>query len=78
LRTIEDKDPAEWQHGGVIDWANESYQIAADVIYKNLPTETGVLPDSYGAEMLPIVNRQLKRAGVRLANVLNEILSVHH
>jgi hypothetical protein len=60
--------------GSPPDWANESYEIAATVIYKGQPAPLGILPASYEAEMLPIVNQQLQRAGVRLAAVLNAAL----
>ena len=43
------------------------------MIYEKLP-HSGVLPDSYKADALPIVNEQLERAGVRLAMVLNASL----
>lgn len=62
-----------WSRGGPAAWANEGYEIAARVIYGKLP-HGGVLPDSYEAEALPIVNEQLERAGVRLAMVLNNAL----
>ena len=55
-------------------WANESYEIAATVIYKRLATSNAVLPISYQPEMLPIVNEQLQRAGVRLAAILSAVL----
>jgi len=74
VKSIEQEVAAKWQEGSVIDWVNESYWIAVDVIYKNLPSDTSVLPESYGIEMLPVVDGQLERAGVRLATVLNLIL----
>jgi hypothetical protein len=64
---------ALWR-GGPQDWANESYGIAASVIYKRLPDADGMLPMSYEAEVLPIMNEQLQRAGVRLAAALNAAL----
>jgi hypothetical protein len=62
-----------WQRGSVVAWANESYKIATRTIYGKLPHQ-GTLPDSYEAEALPIVNKQLERAGVRLATLLNTSL----
>ncbi len=61
----------------VIDWVNESYPLAVNVIYKNLPSGTIPLPESFGMEVLPVVDGQLERAGVRLARVLNLILEAH-
>jgi hypothetical protein len=62
-----------WSSGDPAAWANEGYEIAAHMLYQELP-HSGALPDSYEAEALPIVNRQLERAGVRLAAVLNACL----
>ncbi len=77
IKSIDQEDLAKWQEGSVIDWVNESYRLAVNVIYKNLPSETIPLPESYGMEMLPVVDGQLERAGVRLATVLNAILEAH-
>ena len=62
-----------WSSSDPAAWANEGYEIAANMIYQELP-HSGALPDSYEAEALPIVNEQLERAGVRLAMVLNSSL----
>jgi hypothetical protein len=72
-RSITDARRTLWR-GSPPDWANESYEIAATVIYKRQLHPQGILPMSYDAEMLPIVNEQLQRAGVRLAAVLNAAL----
>jgi S1/P1 Nuclease len=66
--------PRPVMHGNATQWANESYEIAATVIYKRLPESNGMLSISYEAEMLPIVNEQLWRAGVRLAAMLEAAL----
>ena len=63
----------QWSAGNAVSWANESYSIAVRMIYGQLP-HSGSLPDNYETEALPIVNRQLSRAGVRLAEVLNAVL----
>jgi S1/P1 Nuclease len=76
LRLAGDITPAErqqWSAGSAVSWANESYGIAVRMIYGQLP-HTGTLPDGYETEALPIVNQQLRRAGVRLAMVLNTCL----
>ncbi len=77
VKSINQEDLSKWQEGSLIDWVNESYRLSVNVIYKNLPSGTGILPESYGREMLPIVDGQLERAGVRLAMVLNSILGRH-
>ena len=71
-RSITDARRTLWR-GSPPDWANESYGIAASVIYKRLPAD-GILPMSYEADVLPIMNEQLQRAGVRLAAALNNTL----
>ena len=68
------KQSALWR-GSSIDWANESYAIASAAIYRDLPEANGILPMSYEADMLPIVDEQLCRAALRLAALLNTVLS---
>lgn len=67
-------DVARWQHGKPEDWANEAHQVAVSVIYGILQHDEGRLPESYERYALPVVNKQLERAGVRLAFVLNQTL----
>jgi S1/P1 Nuclease len=70
---ITDDERTLWSSDDPVLWANESYQIAARMIYGELQHQ-GILPDIYQAQALLIVNQQLGRAGVRLAKVLNEVL----
>ena len=67
---------AHMQAGTIADWANEAHQVARDVAYQGLPLpdEAGVrqLDEAYAARCRPAVEKQLQRAGVRLARVLNE------
>jgi S1/P1 Nuclease len=75
LQLVKDVTPGKrdsWSKGNPAAWANEGHEIAAHIIYE-LP-HAATLPDSYEAEVLPIVNEQLERAGVRLAKVLNDCL----
>jgi hypothetical protein len=65
---------ADWQRGSPKDWANESYRVARFVIYPKIHRNVTMLEFTDGREFLPIVNEQLKKAGVRLANVLNQAL----
>jgi hypothetical protein len=64
---------SQWSQGDPISWANESHDVATSAVYGQLQ-HTGILPDNYEAQALQIVNDQLKRAGVRLAKVLNDCL----
>lgn len=65
---------SHWSRGTVADWAIES-QRAARRAYSNLPRPTGSerieLGPKYVAAVLPIVDAQLFRAGVRLAAALD-------
>jgi hypothetical protein len=77
MRLVQETTKAEvtaWREGSVIDWANESHGIAVRSIYGDLPHALGPLPASYEQAALPVVNKQLERAGVRLAATLNAAL----
>jgi S1/P1 Nuclease len=74
VRPLSDSETVGWRDSSAEDWANESYGIARHVIYKRLPGAVGTLTPSYHEEMLPIVDQQLQRAGVRLAELLNKAL----
>ncbi|HUO58695.1 MAG TPA: S1/P1 nuclease [bacterium] len=79
---IKPDDLKEWEKGKPEDWAYESFLIAQNDIYKELPEgpllergKWGVdLPrDYYSGKMRDIAERQLEKAGVRLAWLLNGI-----
>jgi hypothetical protein len=66
----------EWEKGAPLDWANESHQLAKTTGYmlrgKELPVgEVVDLDDDYVKAGKTVVREQLKKAGVRLAKVLN-------
>lgn len=56
--------------GTTIDWANESHQLAINIM-RSVPAN-GVLDDDYRRENLPVLDAQLGRAGLRLAETLND------
>ena len=61
--------------GALEDWAWESRDISRDVAYAKLPAaRPAVLGEEYFAAALPSVEGQIRRGGVRLAQVLNETL----
>lgn len=69
-----------WSRGGPADWANESFAIAKHAIYGPLlgaekEGEPIRLPDDYAARERTLAAEQLEKAGVRLAMVLNTVLS---
>jgi hypothetical protein len=68
---------AEWSKGTPEDWATESLQVAKDA-YCLPGTKTVIksgtkLGDEYYRWALPIVQKQLAKAGVRLAWMLDEV-----
>jgi S1/P1 Nuclease len=66
------KDIAALQAGDTIAWALAAHKAAHDVAYNYRPDH--VLDDEYYRDSIPVVDRQLALAGVRLARVLNETL----
>jgi hypothetical protein len=83
-KTITTEDEKEWARGKPSDWAYESFLIAQNKIFKELPEGPLLdrnrwgkdLPeDYYSGKMRQVVDRQLEKAGVRLANLLNDIFS---
>lgn len=52
--------------------AMESYAISRDVIYPEVRKENGRLGADYKGRMRPLADGRLKRAGVRLAALLDQ------
>ena len=72
---ITDAERQLWATFDVVGWARESFQRARQVAYVQ-PDGTHVihgtpLDESYFAWALPVVREQLKKAGVRLALLIN-------
>jgi hypothetical protein len=76
-------DVTAWQAGSIAGWMAESNDLAKRVVYGNLPggfacgkTSAGTLDlgEAYYAKAAPVVALQIRKAGVRLARVLNEAL----
>ena len=55
-------------------WADEARQYVSSPCYGLLPS-SGQLGDEYHDACLPVVKEQLQKAGVRLAAVLNQLLT---
>lgn len=77
-------DESAWKQGSIDDWVAESNGLARSFVYPKLPSGfacgepiAGVveISDGYYAAAAPIVTTQLRRAGVRLAAVLNAALA---
>lgn len=58
-----------WSSPDPVEWADESYSICEDTIYQ-FPIGSDV-KDEYYYRNIQTVERQLKKAGIRLANLLN-------
>jgi len=78
-----DSQKAAWGKGSISDWIRESNEIARDLVYTALPAAAscgrkiaGVveIDQAYYAKAAPVIEIQIKKAGVRLARVLNETL----
>lgn len=80
-RRVTPEDRTRWRRGTAADWAFESYRIAKNDIYEELPPgpmrqgwDRMDLPEDYrNGAMRYIVDRQLEKAGIRLAWLLNGI-----
>lgn len=80
---ITDGNRNAWEKGSISDWIAESHRIARDTIYPLLPVagscssrivEVVAIDQAYYAKAAPLIEVQIRRAGVRLARVLNETL----
>jgi hypothetical protein len=74
---ITSAEAASWSNGTVVDWANQSFAIARDRIYARLPAEVDGGVKMTGRDIrgnAEIASLQLKRAGVRLAAILNRTI----
>ena len=75
LRSIRPADKERWSQGSIVDWTNEAHALARSVAYARLPPGmVKVLGDAYEQASESTIELQLKRAGVRLAKVLNDAL----
>ena len=73
-----------WESGDIDAWTRESFVLARDFVYPALPIDFacdrpvgGVVPvdEAYYRPAAEIVAMQLRKAGVRLAKVLNDALA---
>ncbi|CAM3635630.1 S1/P1 nuclease [Roseateles saccharophilus] len=80
-KLITAQNVALWSSGSIEDWAGESNARAKDTAYnfsgeKTFVDDHGgvgeVLDAQYAARALPVAKEALAKAGVRLANLLNE------
>jgi nuclease S1 len=80
---IADSDRNAWEKGSISGWIGESHRIARDIVYPLLPVVAScsskivsvvAIDQTYYAKAAPVIEIQIRKAGVRLARVLNETL----
>jgi hypothetical protein len=78
IEGISDAQSKDWAKGTAADWAKESFNIAEEKVYGQLPTPNSRgsfrLPDEYVEMASEVVPARLSKAGVRLAFVLSTAL----
>ena len=65
----------EWQGDPLIKWIWESYQISSKLYAEVDQMTNHTVTDDYYQQHMPIIEERLQQAGIRLAGVLNGILS---
>lgn len=80
---IAEGDRRAWEQGSISDWIAESHGLALDRVYAPLPVAAScgdriagvvAIDQAYYAGAAPVIDLQLRKAGVRLARVLNDAL----
>jgi hypothetical protein len=80
---IGEADRRSWEQGSIADWIAESHALARDRVYAPLPVPAScgdkiegviALGEAYYLSAAPVLDLQLRKAGVRLARVLNDAL----
>jgi hypothetical protein len=80
---IGNAEKTEWERGSISDWMEESNHIARTFVYPALPARfscgrkiSGIvqIDEAYYSKAAPIVEEQIRKAGIRLARILNEAL----
>lgn len=67
-------DARLWSSTDPVVWADESYQLVEREVYQGLDPNRAYIGQEYYDRHIATVERQLMKAGVRLALVLNDIL----
>jgi nuclease S1 len=71
---ISDDDAKKWEKGTFEEWAIEGHDLAKNNAYKDVAVGGQVvnIDAEYVEKDAPVVDKQLSRAGVRLAKILND------
>jgi hypothetical protein len=76
-------DKTAWERGSIADWMSESHELAKFAVYRPLPGGFAcghrigavlAIDQDYYSKAAPLLAAQLRKAGVRLARILNESL----
>jgi len=76
-------DRRGWEQGSISDWIAESHALARDRVYAPLPVAAScgekfagvvAIGEAYYASAAPVIDLQIRKAGVRLARLLNDVL----
>jgi hypothetical protein len=77
-------EKADWEQGLIPDWVGESHKLAVTRVYPALPAafscpgridDVLTLDQAYYSRAAPVLESQLRKAGIRLARILNEVFS---
>jgi hypothetical protein len=74
---ITPQDKAEWQKGSIEGWAMEGHRLAQTVAYGDLSNENPAsITAEYERQADAVIELQLEKAGVRLAYLLDNNLTL--
>jgi hypothetical protein len=73
--SITEKQVREWTRSDPVAWVNESHKLAVEIVYADIPADgpPPKIAEAYLTRAEPVIEMQLARAGVRLADVLNRV-----
>lgn len=68
-------EAADWAKGTPTEWVNDSHAVAVESVYTGVPADgpPPKLDRKYVEAAGQVIDRQLQRAGVRLAAILNDL-----
>jgi hypothetical protein len=72
---FQDLEKTKWLHSKVNDWADESRSLALKYAY---PIENNELSKTYISKGREILNQRMVQAGIRLADLLNQLLQTEN
>jgi hypothetical protein len=80
---LSEGDRETWEKGSISDWIGESHRLAKEVAYPLLPVPSAcsskiagvvAIDQTYYSKASPVIEIQIRKAGIRLARVLNGAL----